>query len=103
MYCEITYQMTGERWGIFPRDIGEFQARISNSDRINSGDNSDTIIMKSASIELMSCSFDPDKKNKRHREALDGLIVRLEKAGWTQLPERGVDWYNIRFHKITPA
>ncbi|SMC75959.1 hypothetical protein [Sporomusa malonica] len=102
MYCEITYQMTGERWGIFPRDIGEFQARMWDTDGINNSDSNDTIIKKSVSIEIMSCSFTPDKKNKRHKEALEGLIGRLEKAGWEQLPERGVEWYNIRFRKIAP-
>ncbi len=101
MYCEITYQMTGERWGIFPRDIGEFQARISNSDSINSGDGNYTMIKKSVKIEIMSCSFVPDKKNKRHRAALDGLVSQLEKAGWEQLSERGIEWYNIRFHKTS--
>lgn len=91
MYCEITYQVTGERWGIFPRDIGEFQARLSEADS--------TIVKKSAKIEIMSCSFSPDEKNKRHQEALAGLVSRLAKAGWQQLPEKGAEWYSLRFYK----
>ncbi|MDF2873713.1 MAG: hypothetical protein K0R22_396 [Sporomusa sp.] len=101
MYCEIVYQVTGERWGIFPRDTGEFQARMSIPDSINNSDSHDTIIKKSVKIEIMSCSFTPDEKSKRHREALAGLVDKLVKAGWEQIPERGPEWYNIRFHKVT--
>ncbi|SDE17080.1 hypothetical protein [Sporomusa acidovorans] len=90
MECEIIYKTTGERWGIFPRDIGEFQARIK-----------DTIIKKSAKIEIMSCSFTPDEKNNRHQKALAGLVDQLTKAGWEQLPAEGEAWYNLRFYKRT--
>lgn len=99
MYCEIYYQVTGERWGIFPRDKGEFQARLSNFDCINIHENQNPIIRKSDQIEIMSCSFTPDEKNKRHRRALDGLVEKLVKAGWQQLPERGAAWYSLRFYK----
>ncbi|QDR81068.1 hypothetical protein [Sporomusa termitida] len=99
MYCEIIYQVTGERWGIFPRDKGEFQARLLNSDGINIQENQKPMIRKSEQIEIMSCSFTPDEKNKRHRRALDGLVEKLVKAGWQQLPEQGAAWYSLRFYK----
>ncbi len=99
MYCEIVYQNTGERWGIFPKDIGEFQARIFNLDNINTGETQNTIIKKSAKIEIMSCSFSPDKKNMRHQKALDDLIGKLVKAGWVPLAEQGEEWYSRRFYK----
>lgn len=102
MYCEIIYQVTGERWGIFPKDIGEFQARLSDAAGLqtnNSEKNADNIIKKSAKIEIMSCSFSPDEKNRRHQEALAGLVSRLVKAGWQQLPEYGAEWYSLRFYK----
>jgi hypothetical protein len=99
MYCEITYQNTGERWGIFPRDTGEFQARIYHADSINKDDDNNTIIKKSAKIEIMSCSFTPDKKNKRHQKALDGLVEKLVKAGWEPLDDLGEQWYSRRFYK----
>ena len=99
MYCEIMYQVTGERWGIFPRDKGEFQAHLSNSDSINIHEKQDTVIKKSEQIEIMSCSFTPDEKNKRHRQALAGLVEKLVKGGWQQVPEQGTAWYSLRFYK----
>lgn len=101
MECEIIYQTTGERWGIFPRDIGEFQARIIHSEPINDTGCTDTIIKKSAKIEIMSCSFTPDEKNKRHQKALAGLVDQLLRAGWEQLPAEGEAWYNLKFHNKT--
>lgn len=97
MNCEIIYQNTGERWGIFPRDIGEFQAKVSHTD--NSSNEQADIIKKSAKIELMSCSFSPDEKNKRHQKALAELVEKLLKTGWEQLPDKGKEWYSLRFYK----
>lgn len=101
MNCEIIYKAIGERWGIFPRDIGEFQACLRDDSGINNGTLTDTIIKKSAKIEIMSCSFTPDEKSKRHQEALAGLVAKLIKAGWEQLPEQGTEWYSLRFRKTS--
>lgn len=100
MYCEIVYQYIGERWGIFPRDIGEFQARRCQTDSINNTDCADTIIKKSGKIEIMSCSFTPDENNRRHQKALNELEEKLIKAGWEPLNERGKEWYSRRYHKV---
>jgi len=100
MYCEIVYQNTGERWGIFPKDIGEFQARFCAADGINTGDCEDTIIKKSGKIEIMSCSFSPDENNKRHQKALNDLVEKLIKVGWEPLADQGKEWYSRRFHKV---
>lgn len=99
MYCEIIYQNIGERWGIFPRDIGEFQAMICNADGIIMGDSKDTIIKRSPKIELTTCSLTPEKKNKRHQKAFDDLVEKLLKTGWQPLTEKGEAWYNLRFYK----
>lgn len=101
MDCEINYKTIGERWGIFPRDIGEFRAQVINSKGINESNSRNTIIEKSEKIEIMSCSFTPDEKNKRHRKTVADLAAQLMKTGWEQLPERGREWYSLRFRKIT--
>ncbi len=101
LFCEITYQATGERWGIFPRDIGEFQALLVKTDSIENNNIADTIVKTSAKIEILSTSFSPDIKNKRHKKALENLVQELLTAGWVQQPERGKEWYSLRFHKST--
>ncbi|CVK19768.1 MULTISPECIES: hypothetical protein [Sporomusa] len=99
LVCEIIYQTTGERWGIFPRDIGEFQARLVSDERIINNSNTNTIIKRSANFEIISTSFTPDEKNKRHRKALEDLVQELQQAGWKQQPEQGTEWYNLTFRK----
>lgn len=99
LICEIVYQTTGERWGIFPRDIGEFQARLINNG-IDNNPGAKTIIKKSEKIELLPTSFSPDEKNKRHRKALENLVQALLQAGWEQQPKQGTEWYNLTFTKV---
>lgn len=99
MYCEIVYQNIGERWGIFPKDIGEFQARLCQADGINNTECENTIIKKSGKIEIMSLSFSPDENNRRHQKALNDLVEKLIKAGWESLPDQGAEWYSRRFYK----
>jgi hypothetical protein len=99
MHCEIVYQNIGERWGIFPKDIGEFQARICQADSISKAECEDTIIKKSGKIEIMSCSFSPDENNRRHQKALNDLVEKLIKAGWEPLADQGAEWYSLRFCK----
>ncbi len=99
LVCEIIYQTTGERWGIFPRDIGEFQARLVGDERIKNNGNTNTIIKRSVKFEIISTSFTPDEKNKRHRKALEDLVQKLLQAGWEQQPEQGTEWYNLTFRK----
>lgn len=98
LVCEITYQTTGERWGIFPRDIGEFQARLVKNGSIDDS-SVDTIVKTSAKIEILPTAFTPDFKDKRHRKALENLVQELLKAGWVQQPEQGKEWYNLTFCK----
>ena len=97
--CEIIYQATGERWGIFPRDIGEFQARLVNPAGFQAGEQAEAVIATSAKIEIMSCSFNPDQKNKRHRKAFEDLLQKLLQSGWRQVDKEGAAWYNITFRK----
>lgn len=99
--CEIIYQTTGERWGIFPRDVGEFQARlVTPPGSADENRPTDNIIKTSAKIELLSCSFSPDQKNKRHRKAFDDMLQELLQDGWQQVAEKGAVWYNQTLRKL---
>ncbi len=99
LICEIIYQTIGEKWGIFPRDIGEFQARLVSTDGIKDNDAADNIINKSPKIEIMSCSFKPDPKNKKHVKALEALVQELTNDGWVQQSQMGTEWYNLTLRK----
>ena len=91
--CRVEFRTTGERWGLFPRDVGEFQAfSMAGSQVIPIGG--------PVKIELESCSFDgPKKTTKQHVKALEKLTEALCRDGWQLSREQGPEWYQLIFFR----
>ncbi|HWR40733.1 MAG TPA: zinc-ribbon domain-containing protein [Patescibacteria group bacterium] len=91
--CWVEFKITGERWGIFPRDEGVFQAYRSEGDNV-------VAVGQPVKIELESCSFDgPKKTNRRHTKALEKLTGQLTGEGWQLCETPRPEWYNLRFFR----
>lgn len=88
--CEIVCEKVGEKWGIYPRDIMQFQAvRYGMQERQS--------IAVSPKFEVTAFQFDgPQRKNKRHWAAFASLTAQLTASGWRQVG-KGEKWFNLRF------
>lgn len=92
--CEIIPELVTEKWGILPSDIMRFIARTD-------GPKGQRTISESPKFKAgLADYYQPDKKNKRHVEALEELVKNLVKNGWEQT-ECDAAWFNLRFrHQV---
>jgi hypothetical protein len=90
--CEIIPEMVTEKWGIIPSDIMRFVARMEATKGHHT-------IGESKNFKAgLADYYQPDKKNKRHVEALEELVKKLVKEGWEQIDCNSA-WFNPKFRR----
>lgn len=94
--CMIVAELAGEKWSpLFPGDYIQFKARAS-------GPAGDFLAGESARVKAgLGDYYEPNKKNKQHVKAYDGLVETLKQAGWEQ-SGKGETWYNLKFRRLKP-
>lgn len=92
--CEIVYEIVGEKWGIYPRTILRFKAQATGT----KGE-----YCASMSNDFEANPFDypgrPEKKNKKHKNALEFLTDKLKQDGWQAEADKGADWFSLKFRR----
>lgn len=90
--CEIIPELVTEKWGILPSDVMRFIARAA-------GPKGQCIVGESKKFKAgLADYYQPDKKNKRHVEALEELAKKLVKDGWEQTDCEAA-WFNLKFRR----
>lgn len=94
--CMIVAELAGEKWSpLFPGDYIQFKARAG-------GPAGEFLAGESSRVKAgLGDYYEPNKKNKQHVKALDGLVEELKQAGWEQTG-KGDAWYNIKFRRVKP-
>lgn len=92
--CEIVYEITGEKHGIYPRTLLRFKAQAQKAD----GE-----YCAGVSNEFEASIFDypgrPEKKNKKHKKALELLTEKLKQNGWQEKESKGKEWFSFQFRR----
>lgn len=92
--CEIGLGLVAERWGLFPADMLRFIARAEGPKGVYTAGTSPEFKAGLGNY------YQPDKKNKRHNEALVELERILEGDSWEKTGCGG-EWFQLRFRRRT--
>jgi len=89
-YCEITLESVREKWGIYPREIVRYVARIPGQENF----------AHSPQFELTTFDYyGPNKKNPRHVAPFEKLVAALQAEGWVKDVKKGPLWFNVTFKR----
>jgi ribosomal protein L40E len=92
--CEIVYEITGEKHGIYPRTLLRFKAQAKGAEGEYCAG-----ISNEFEANLFDYPGSPEKKSKKHKAALDSLSEKLKQAGWQAEDHKGPEWFSLRFRR----